>query len=49
MDDELIEEDEIYHLSLTPGEPGLTLDPSEATVTIIDDDRECTSADCLVQ
>ena len=41
-DDDLLEDDEIYLLMLTSDEPGLTLDPPVATVTIIDDDRECT-------
>ena len=38
--DDLLEDDEVYRLTLTSDEPGLTLNPSEATVTIEDDDRE---------
>ena len=47
MDDDLLEDDEIYLLTLTSDEPGLTLDPPVATVTIIDDDRECLLLWCL--
>ena len=42
MQDDLLEDDETYSLNLTSDEPGLTLDPDVATVTIPDDDRECT-------
>ena len=38
--DDLLEDDEVYHLMLDSFEPGLTLDPSETTVTIEDDDRK---------
>jgi hypothetical protein len=41
VQDILLEDDEIYDLTLTSDEPGLTLIPDEATVTIPDDDREC--------
>ena len=39
VDNGIAEEDEVYILTLTSDEPGLTLDPDVATVTIIDDDR----------
>lgn len=39
-DDDLLEDDELYGLTLSSDEPGLTLDPQEATVTIINDDGE---------
>ena len=42
VQDDLLEDDETYGLNLTSDEPGLTLDPDVATVTIPDDDRECT-------
>ena len=42
LQDELLEDDEDYSLTLTSDEPGLTLAPDVATVTIPDDDRECT-------
>ena len=38
--DGLLEDDEVYRLTLDSVEPGLTLNPSDATVTIEDDDRE---------
>ena len=41
IDDNHLEMDEIYLLTLTSDEPRLTLDPSVATVTILDDDSEC--------
>ena len=43
MDDVLLEDDEDYRLTLsqTPTEQGVTLNPSEATVTIVNDDSEC--------
>ena len=40
MDDEFFEENEVYRLTLTSDEPGLTLNPDEAMVTIPDEDRE---------
>jgi hypothetical protein len=42
VQDDFLEDDEIYDLTLTSDEPGLTLDPNEATVTIPNDDREFT-------
>ena len=38
--DDRFEDEEIYLLTLTSDEPGLTLNPDVATVTIPDDDRE---------
>ena len=40
MGDDLFEDEEMYLLTLTSNEPGLTLDPDVATVTIPNDDRE---------
>lgn len=40
VDDDLFEDDEDYRLTLTSDEPGLTLNPDEATVTIPNTDRE---------
>ena len=37
-EDGLLEDDETYLLSLTSNEPGLTLNPADATVTIVDND-----------
>ena len=42
VQDDLLEDDEDYSLTLTSDEPGLTLAPDVATVTIPDDDREYT-------
>ena len=44
MDDGLFEDEEIYLLTLTSDEPGLTLDPDQATVSIPNDDREYITA-----
>ena len=38
VEDMPLEDDESYLLTLTSDEPGLTLAPPQATVTIIDDD-----------
>ena len=51
LEDGLLEYDEMYLLTLsqTPIEEGVTLNPSEATVTIMDDDRECSPLHIIAQ
>ena len=40
MDDQLDEEDEMFRVTLTTDDPGTSLDPKDAMVTIFDDDSE---------
>ena len=46
VDDDLLEDNETYRLTLTSDEPGLTLDPDMAVVTIVNDDGKHSYTTC---